>query len=146
MVGLSSCGDGRIYSRFASVDNEAWGRNDTLRFVVPPQSDDRVGRALLMMRISPDYEFRNLSLIVRTSSKTAGRKSRETTMRIDTVECPLSDSEGHIEGRGVFHREFSFPLNAVPLSPTDTTIISVSHNMRRMEIAGIEDIGVELRR
>lgn len=146
MVGLSSCDDGRIYSHFSAVDNVEWWRTDTVRFVVPPTGENVEAQTRLMLRISPDYEFRNLSLIVRTSSKAVGRKAIETTLRIDTIECPLSDDAGHIEGRGVFHRDFSFNIKSIPLSPNDTTIISVCHNMRRMEIAGIEDVGVELRR
>lgn len=145
-VALASCDDSRIYSHFAPVDNEAWGRSDTLRFAVPPQSDALKGRARVMMRISPDYEFRNLSLIVRTATKPSQHAAAETTISIDTIECTLTDSKGHIEGRGVMHREFSFSIKDVALSPTDTTVIAISHNMRRMEIAGIEDVGVELRR
>jgi len=143
---LCACDDSRIYSRFVHVDSEAWGRSDTLRFAIATEGDSGVAKARLMLRVSPDYEFRNLSLIVASFAKPKGPKAAIKPLRTDIIECRMADASGHIEGRGVMHRDFSFALPNIGMGIADTLIVAVCHNMRRMEIAGIEEIGIELSR
>lgn len=142
---LCSCDRDVVYSRFESVDCEAWSRSDTVSFAIPLRQAGSTAQFRVMLRLDPDYEFRNLSLILRSSYFTKKGKTVLTATRTDTLECLLSDSSGRIAGRGVFHRDFSFPLRHTPIADADSMSMVISHNMRRMEIAGVEDIGVEIR-
>jgi len=143
---FASCIDGIVYCGYHDIAIEGWEQADSAVFAMPIGTADVAATRQLLLRVSPDYEFRNLSVAVKTTCYAHHADSIAMQTSLDTIECQLADSKGSIAGRGIMHREFSFKLPGHLPPQTDSLRISVSHNMRRGIVAGIEAVGIEIRR
>ncbi|MBQ8065586.1 MAG: gliding motility lipoprotein GldH [Prevotella sp.] len=137
---LAACGHGTAYNHFHHVPVAGWEKNDTLTFAVPSLPTGGMYREELALRISGDYPFMGLSLIVEQTVL----PSHAT--RCDTLSCQLIDHHGNAVGRGVSQYQYAFPLPAQKLAPGDSLRIAVRHDMKRDILPGITDIGIRLRR
>lgn len=141
---LIACRSDVAYTDFKHVDIEEWFRSDTLVFHISPMPQANSLKSQLVLRMSPDYQFQNLSLIVNTAYYKTDKPHTPYKISTDTLECRLADDNGQLAGRGVFHREFIVALPQLRLPEADSTVVTVSHNMQRIQIAGVESIGLQL--
>lgn len=141
---LVSCVGNMVYIGYHDIAADGWEQGDSAVFATPIGTNGAAATRRLLLRVSPDYEFRNLSVIVKTTCYTRHAAPIAIQASADTIECRLADSNGSIAGQGIMHREFSFKLPGSIARQTDSLRISVSHNMRRSVVEGIEAVGIQI--
>ncbi len=132
---FSSCDTHTVYSHFEHTSINGWERNDTLTFVTPPLDAGTYDEALAV-RISGDYPFMNVNLVVEQTASTSHQVIR------DTLVCSLVDKEGIIKGHGVSSYQYLFPLKRLYLQDDASLHIAVRHDMKREMLPGIKDLGI----
>lgn len=141
---FTACRQDVAYTKFKHIDADEWFRSDTIVFHLSPMPDAANLKPQLVLRTSPDYQFQNLSLVVDAAYYSANGQHQLLRSASDTLECHLADDEGQLSGQGVFHREFVIPLPHLQLNTTDSLVVTVSHNMQRMQISNVESIGLQM--
>ena len=94
----------------------------------------------LGLRISNEYPFMSLSLIVDQEVSSTHEKRR------DTLACDLISGQGVVKGQGVSQYQYSFHLTTMELQSGDKLYVSVRHDMKREILPGISDVGLKLSR
>lgn len=136
---LASCNrKTTIYHHYEHTSLEGWEKNDTLQFSVHAATQRAVVRREVELRITNDYPFRSLNLVV-----------DQTTFpshihRHDTLQCNLIDTRGNVYGDGINLYQYCFNLTDISLNEGDSLSISIRHNMKREILPGIADIGIRL--
>ena len=136
-----SCGGDVVYSRYSDVAIDGWRRGDTMTFVVPPMPQFADCEAFLGMRVSYEYPYSNVALVVEQQSVESGR-----TLRVDTVECLIAAEVDVLRGKGISLYHHAEPLRLAPELRSDTTRVRVWHAMRRTSLVGIADVGITILR
>ena len=135
---LSGCRDARVYDHYEPVSDEGWGRNDTVRFAVPRQKQGRYA-VNLGLRFNHRYPYRGVSLIVNYEQLPSHRTAA------DTVQLRLLTDKGQPAGRvGITSASVATRLRELSLQEGDSLYITVHHNMRRDQLTGINDVGLQL--
>lgn len=137
---VAACNLDMVYSHYKHVQTNGWERNDTLTFDIPPVALGGHYQENVGLRITGDYPFMGLTLVI---DQTATKSKR--TFR-DTLNCRLIDQNGNAKGRGVSHYQYEFHLNTLPLQADDSLHITIRHDMKREILPGIADIGITLTR
>ncbi len=141
MVGLlSACIGSTVYHQYKNVPVAGWEKNDTLVFEVPEMQAKDTYQLQLGLRVTGDYPFQGLTLIVEQQTNSL------LPTRSDTLNCNIFNKHGNPVGHGVSHYQYQFPLSDVPLDSGQSLRISVRHDMKREILPGITDIGIELSR
>ncbi len=140
MLALAACTRNRVYDRYAHTPVAGWERNDTLVFDVPPvdAAGDYVSR--MGMRISNNYPFMGLTVVVEQTVLPSRR------VVADTLACQLVNADGTARGRGVGFWQYTFPITAGHLDKGDSLHVTIRHNMRREILPGVTDVGFQLSR
>lgn len=107
---------------------------------MPPMKVAGGYREDISMRLSSDYPFMGLTLIVDQTVYPGKRHVR------DTVNCRAVDGEGNVNGRGIGFYEYDYPLTHLKLNAGDSLQISVRHDMKREILPGIADVGIKVTR
>lgn len=89
---------------------------------------------------STPYPFQTLWLVVQQ------KWYNPDTLRIDTVECRLTDEKGDIAGHGVSLYQFTQPFLTQYLQAGSSADFSIIHIMRREMLPGISSVGIKLQR
>jgi gliding motility-associated lipoprotein GldH len=137
---LSACVGSTVYHHYEAVSMSGWEKNDTLVFDVPPMTADCICHRQLGLRISSDYPFMGLTLIVEQLTLPSHHFQR------DTLNCNIINAHGNPLGHGISRYQYQFPLPAVSLDSGQSLRITVRHDMKREILPGITDIGMELSR
>ena len=139
-VALSACEGGVVYDRYSPTPIEGWEKNDTLVFAVTKQP--RPGRFSqeVGLRITGEYPFTGLSLLVEQTIEPGHR------VTVDTIDCRLYDDKGNILGSGVSVYQYNFALPDIELRQGDSLHVLVRHIMKREILPGVSDIGFRLTR
>ncbi|RRD02333.1 gliding motility lipoprotein GldH [Prevotella sp. OH937_COT-195] len=137
---LVACETKTVYHHFEPTQINGWERNDTLKFSVPAVYHAGYYKEKITLRISNDYPFMGLTLII---NQTVFPGKRHIS---DTLNCRVIDRDGNIRGRGIGLYEYDYPLTRIKLNAGDSLQISIRHNMKREILPGIADIGVKLSR
>ena len=137
-VVLTACNQKTVYYHYEHTPLTGWDKNDTLSFAIGPVSAS--GRYLeeIGLRISGEYPFTGLNLIVEQ------KNSSKQIVRIDTLACNLVNGQGNMEGRGVSQYQYLFPLSVLDLQEGEQLFVAVRHDMKRDILPGISDIGLRL--
>ena len=114
-----------------------WEKNDTLTFSVKVKERAVVKRDV-ELRISGEYPFQRLNLIIDQTTYPTGISRR------DTLNCDLIDPQGNIRGRGLSLYQYRFHMTDISLNEGDSLCVSIRHNMKRETLPGIADIGLRL--
>ena len=133
-----ACQQDTIYNHYEHTPLTGWERNDTLTYLVGPIRHDGQYREEIGLRISGDYPFMGLNLVVEQRVIPSGDTRR------DTLCCNVIDQQGNAKGRGVSHYQYLFHLTTLPLHTDDRLHIAIRHDMKREILPGISDIGVKL--
>lgn len=135
---LQSCNESKVYDKYDHTPLSGWEKNDTLRFDIPRLTADGMYESTLGLRITDNYPFMGLTLIVEQ------RLMPADTIFTDTVKCELTDRNGKTRGKGVSYYQFRFPVTKMQLSNGDSLHIRVRHDMKREMLPGISDVGISL--
>ncbi len=135
---LSACTGSTVYHRYKNVPVTGWEKNDTVVFEVPAIKTDGIYQRQLGLRVTRDYPFQGLTLIVEQQANALQKTY------CDTLNCNIFNKHGNPVGHGVSRYQYLFPLPEVPLDSGQSLRISVRHDMKREILPGITDIGIEL--
>jgi len=137
---LTACDKRTVYNHYEHTPLSGWERNDTLSFAVGPVGESGSYVEDLGLRISNEYPFMSLSLIVDQEVSSTHEKRR------DTLACDLISGQGVVKGQGVSQYQYSFHLTTMELQSGDKLYVSVRHDMKREILPGISDVGLKLSR
>ena len=135
---LSACHRGVIYSHYAHVDNDGWERNDTMHFYVPRVQKPGVYHQQVMLRTDNSLPFLGISVIVEQEIFPRGEHKRKR------IACPLVEKNGHVMGKGISCYQYCFDVDSVELYEGDSLHVYVMHHMKRENMPGITDVGIEI--
>lgn len=82
---LTSCNGNMVYDKYDHTPLAGWEKNDTLSFDIPRLTADGMYESSLGLRITDNYPFMGLTLIVEQ------RLMPADTIMLDTVKCELTD-------------------------------------------------------
>ena len=137
---LMSCDDRIVFSHYESTPVRGWERNDTLSFNIERIHETNLYAEEIGVRITGDYPFKGLSLIVEQTMQPSN------TTTTDTLHCDLIDDVGHANGKGINHYQYLFPLATLKLDKGESVHVAIRHCMKREILPGITDVGLTLSR
>ena len=137
---LMSCDNNTVFNHYESTPVRGWERNDTLTFNIAPLQETSLYMEDIGVRITGEYPFKGLSLIVEQTVYPSN------TMITDTLNCNLVDDIGHAHGKGINHYQYQFPLTTLKLNKGESVHVAIRHCMKREILPGITDIGLKLSR
>ena len=138
VLALTGCHRRTLYHHFEHTPLSGWERNDTLLFYVMPARQNAVVQREVELRISEEFPFQRLTLVVEQTTLPAN------FIRRDTVNCNLIDQEGNVLGEGITLFQYRFALPDTSVDEGDSITIAIRHNMKRETLPGIADIGLRL--
>ncbi len=140
LVGILStaCKQDLTFDQYAHTPIAGWEKNDALFFDIPPCATSGIYQEELGLRITGDYPFMGLTLIVQQTIYP------DKTVRTDTVNCRLIDQNGKTTGQGISYYQYNFPLCIQHLNKGDSIHVAVRHDMKREIMPGISDIGLKM--
>ena len=135
---FASCNRHIVFDRYEHTPIAGWEKNDTLFFDVNPISTAGTYRQELGLRITGQYPFRSLRLVLKQEIWPEGRIIH------DTVDCQLIDEKGTATGQGIAFYQYNMPVNDIKLREGDSLHICIRHDMKREILPGISDIGIKM--
>lgn len=133
---LTACNDGLVYSTFKPTPVNGWDKNEPLKFEVPPLSSDGTYNLSVGLRLSDEYQFRNLHILVQQKLYPSGLEFT------DTLVYDVVDERGNILGQGVNYYQYERPARAMALHEGDSLSLVIKHIMKREILPGIVNVGV----
>ena len=147
-LALTCCKGRTVYNHYEHTPIAGWEKNDTLSFRIGPVAATGEYVEEIGLRISADYPFTGLNLIVEQTLTECGKKpimqEDRRTERSDTLTCSLIDQQGRAKGRGISHYQYLFHLTTLKINEGDMLYVAIRHDMKREILPGIADIGVKL--
>lgn len=137
---MAACDSLPVYSHYEHTPNSGWEKNDVLNFEISPVKEAGYYYEELGLRISDNYPFQGLCLVVSQTVLPSGYHHN------DTVNCSLIDKDGRMKGSGINHFQYSFHVNTIRLNEGDSLLIQVKHNMKREIMPGITDVGIKVKK
>ncbi len=135
-----SCSPELLYDTYKPAPVTGWARNDTLSFEVPKMMEDGTYDLTLGLRTNGEYPFTSLTLIVEQTILP------EDNSYNDTIHCELVNQKGQELGNGVSYFQYLFPIRKESLKAGDSLRVNVRHDMKKEDLPGINDVGLEIRR
>lgn len=135
---LTGCYRRTLYHHFEHTPLSGWERNDTLLFAVAPATESAVVQREVELRISGEFPFQRLTLVVEQTTLPAN------VFRRDTVSCDLIDQGGNVLGDGITLFQYRFALPDASVDEGDSLRIAIRHNMKRETLPGVSDVGLKL--
>ena len=139
-LALAGCNRKTIYSHYEHTPIGGWEKVDHLSFTLSPVPESGDFSEEVGLRINGAYPFRGLTLIIEQQTWPSGY------MRSDTLSCNLIDEDGTILGEGISFYQYNFHVNTLRLHEGDSLHITVRHNMKRVIMPGVADVGIRLDR
>lgn len=136
-LAIAGCNRKTIYHHYEHAPVAGWEKSDTLTFTVKAKERAVVQRDV-ELRISGDYPFQQLNLIVEQTAYPAAIRRR------DTLNCNLIDPQGNIDGKGLSLYQYRFHMTDISLNEGDSLCVRIRHNMKREILPGIADVGLRL--
>ena len=140
MGSVIACTDNRVYDQYVHTPVNGWEKNDTLVFNLRRMAIAGEYASQLGVRITNDYPFMGVTLIVEQTVYPSLRHY------VDTLNCKLIDVKGNSTGIGLSYHQYAFPITTFALNTADSVVVQVRHDMKREILPGSSDIGYQLRR
>ena len=140
MLLTTGCRQATVYYHYEHMDVDGWDRVDTIHFYIPPVDDSGTYEASIGLRITDDYPFQDLTIVVNQTRLPA----RDT--KSETHVLQLADDLGNTRGQGVSEYQYLSPLEALQLQKGDSLHVCIYHDMRREILKGVTDVGFRLKR
>lgn len=138
LLACMGCNRKTVYYHYEHTPVSGWDRRDTLHFNIGPVEEGGEYRQEVGLRISSDYPYMGLNLIIEQTT------APNFSMRTDTLNCQLMDDDGTIKGHGLSYYQYDFQLPPLSLNKGDSLTVRIHHSMRRETLPGIADIGIKL--
>ena len=135
---VTACNKKTVYYHYEHTSLAGWDKNDTLTFALGPVSAPGSFVEEIGLRVSGEYPFTRLNLIVEQKNQS------KQLLRVDTLVCDLVNEKGNMEGQGVSQYQYLFRLSAMDLEEGEQLFVAVRHDMKRDILPGISDIGLRL--
>lgn len=135
---FNGCTGATIYHTYQAIDHEGWGKHDTLYYQLPKDSIPDTYTIKIGLRTTDVYRYTSLWLVMEQDLEKKGTFVR------DTINLPVTDSNGNFLGRGFSSRQQEIPVKNVTVSSQSGTTIKLYHIMKREVIPGISDIGINV--
>ncbi len=142
---VMACYPRTAYFRFFSVDVNGWDRDSVLQYNVRAVKEKGYYVEEIGLRANVDYPFQKLSLVVDQTIISTSMEHGNIHLS-DTMTIDVFDQMGRLEGRGVNLKQIMVPLKSVELEKDDSISVSIRHNMRRLKLNGITDVGLRVTR
>ena len=139
-MAFMSCDNSTVFNHYESTPVRGWERNDTLIFDIAPMQETNLYAEEIGIRITGEYPFKGLSLIVEQTVRPSN------TTLTDTLSCDLVDDIGYAHGKGINHYQYLFPLTTLKLNKGEKVHVAIRHCMKREILPGITDVGLKLSR
>ena len=140
---LPSCNNSTIFDQYAHTPISGWEKNDTLSFEVSPLAEAGMYQQGLGLRITGDYPFMSLTLIVK-QTVFHNKLKVASECKVDTVVCELIDKNGVSKGQGISYYQFNVPINTYKMHQGDSIHIAIQHDMKREILPGVSDVGIKI--
>lgn len=133
---LAACNRHLVYDKFMHTPVAGWEKNDTLLFEIPPVSQASTYQSRLELRVVDDYPFVSITLIVERHIYPRNE------VRLDTLNCPLTDRRGNAAGKGISYHQYIFDMSPIQLQQGDSIHVRIRHDMKREILPGVSDVGI----
>lgn len=154
MLTLASCGDSPAVSEFKPLDTSGWHQRDTLVFRLQradttsqtPAADMHLH---LMLRTLPACDISGVTLLAEVVERTDPRCSRHAhtpSRRVllrDTIPFTLTTSTTTSTGMSIRCLDSSRDIT-LPLHPSRSYFLRVTHIMRLDPIEGLTEVGYQM--
>lgn len=137
---LTACNKRTVYYHYEHTPLTGWERNDTISFVAGPFDEDGLYEEEVGLRITGEYPFMGLNMIVEQQIASTQEK------HCDTLVCDLVNDHGTAKGAGVSQYQYMFRLPTLELQAGEKLFVAIRHDMKREILPGISDIGVKVSR
>lgn len=134
-----ACDTDTVYYHYESVDTQGWDGETSLHFDVAPDRDGGTYELGVEVRITADYPYKQLAL-------TVTEQLNDSTRGAHNVLLNVTDDKGRRIGYGPSYYTLKQSLGTTTLQPDDTLRVDVRHNMRRLEMPGIADVGIVMKK
>lgn len=138
MTAICSCDDATIYDSYQHTSVVGWDRSDTISFDMHPVEQAGDYMEEVGIRLSGDYPFMELCLIVEQMVIPSNM------VRTDTIVCNVASTSGSPRGHGVNYFQHQLPIGSVRLAEGDSLHVTVHHHMRRETLPGVADVGLKI--
>ena len=136
LMAINACDNRQEFAKYNVIEVDGWDKSQVSIFDVPPIKVSGDYNQMIGVRITADYPFLTLSIIV---DQTVFPSLKTTT---DTLNCVVIDESGKHLGQGQNLWQQTFFLKRSTLQEGDSIHVAVRHNMRRDILEGISDIGL----
>ena len=140
---FAACYPRTAYFRFFSVNINGWSRDSVLHYNVRAVKEKGFYVEEIGVRANTDYPFQQLSLVVDQTVISTTREHGNIHLS-DTMTINIYDQMGRVNGKGVNFKQMMVPLKNIPLEKDDSISMTIRHNMRRLDINGIADVGLRV--
>lgn len=128
-----------VIDRYQSLPPKGWDRQNVLTFSLDSVAHSATYNFKVYARTTRDIQFQSISVVVEQHLRRPYFTAR------DTVEIKLTDDMGNIEGKGLYLYNTEAQLkHPIKLRKGQRGTIKLSHIMRRNQLLGIKDVGIEL--
>jgi gliding motility-associated lipoprotein GldH len=137
---LTACKQSTVYYHHEDISEGGWEKNDRLTFNIASFAEDATYQEEVALRISNNYPFMRLTLIVEQYIYPSG------VATTDTLDCDLIDDRGNATGPGVSQYQYMFPLKTLQLHRGDSLRVEIHHDMKREILPGITSAGIRIKK
>ena len=123
---------------YRSLPTEGWSTYEPMNFFMDTLREDGWYNLRIGIRLTEDFPYRSVWLQVSQTWNDS------MPVRLDTVVCRLTDSDGDFSGSGLSVYQYEFPIGHFFLKKGAAGRIMVRHLMRREMLPGVSDIGILL--
>ena len=140
---LQACYQSTAYFRYFSTNIKGWERDSVLHYHVPAVKEGGFYAEEIGVRTSKSYPFKQLSLVI-DQKIISTNDSHANVVNSDTIVFDIYDNDGNLRGKGIDLYQLVVPFKGVRLQEGDSIEMVVRHNMRRIAIEGIADVGLKV--
>lgn len=139
---LCACQKTDSIHQYKSTDTQGWNAEDTIVFSIPSLSDSCQHRLSIETRLTKQYEYSNLWLVVEQSYSNDSTTYRTIT---DTITLDVATKDGLFTGKGRDLLEYAKDIKIIkPRNEVTKGEIRIHHIMDERSIVGVHDIGIKL--
>ena len=141
-VMLCSCQKTDSIHQYRSTNTQGWNAEDTIVFSIPSFVDSCQRKLSIEARLTKQYEYANLWLVVEQHYRNDSVLYRTIT---DTIRLDVASKEGLFTGKGRDLLEYKQDIKIIkPQKDMMSGEIKVHHIMDERSIVGVHDIGIKL--
>ena len=141
VAGSCSGDDEVVCYEYQPVDNNVWDRQYKMTFRIDTIANSGAYDLQVCLRALHNVQFQKVYVVVEQ------QYANPYAASVDTVCLTLTDEMGNMEGKGLSLFNYTAQLpHKVNLRRGQSGTVTLRHAMRRMQLQGINQVGVKLTR